>query len=290
MKSNLFLLVVPIVVGLCPATAAAAPSTADQVSMKIDLVAWGESIPGLSLKAGRGGEPVTALAFRYSKPLAYTGPCVLEISQVSGTAPQAAADATAQIPAELLARRKDNPNLVALAHLPGGSKHVTVLLAPAVGGTFLAHVLDDDPTKLPFGRLRIHNLSPDFIALRCNNTTTSKLKPKEAVVVEPKNQEVIYELAYQKEGEWVEQENNLASVKEDEQVQLVVLKSEASFFTSNDGSRSGYLQTVILRRSKTNVGVLAELDTATKTTIEARGKAQEEEAERNARRKPARKP
>jgi len=289
MKSNSILAILSMAACLGGPVSTAAP-TADQVALKIDLVAWGESIPNLTLKAGRNNDPVTALAFRYSKPIAYTGPRVLEISQASGTPQQAAADATAQIPPELVARREDNPNLVALAMLPTDSKHVTVLLAPAAGGTFLAYVLDDDPTKLPLGRMRIHNLSPLPIALRCNNSSTSKLQPKQAAVVEPTNQEVIYELAYQKDDAWVEQENNIATVKEDEQVQLVVLKSDATFFTSNDGSRSGYLQTVILRRSKNDVGVLAELDAATKSTIVARNLAQEAEAEKNARKKPARKP
>jgi len=275
--------------------------------MKIDVVAWGETIPGLSLKSGKGGETFTALAFRYSKPVAYTGPNVLEISQNSSTAqPSApppaittpppadtpaadapAADAPAQLAAAIAAKRKDNPNLVALALLPSDSKHVTVLLAPATAGTFIAYVIDDDPAKLPLGRLRIHNLSPQFIAMRCNGTMLSKLHTKESVVVVPANGQVIYELAYQKDDDWVEQENNIATVRADEQAQLIVLQSGASFFTSTDGSRGGFLQTVVLRRSKNDLGTIAELDPATKAAVVARNLAQEAEAERKAHEKPA---
>ena len=45
------------------------------------------------------------------------------------------------------------------------------------------------------------------------------------------------------------QENNLFPVRENEQVHFIVTRSNASFFTSSDGSRAGFLQTAILRRS-----------------------------------------
>lgn len=262
-----------------------------QVSMKIDLVAWGESIPGLTLKSAKGRDPVTALAFRYSKPVSYSGPAVLEIHQ--GTAPAAPAEASPaaaapaaatanNLAAVLAERRKKNPTLVSLALLPAASGHATVLLAPAAGGTFQAYVIDDDPSKLPYGRLRIHNLSPLTIAMRCNNQVVKELKTKENFVVSPRNNEVIYELAYQSEGEWTTQENNIASVRETEQAQLVVLKSDASFFTSQDGSRSGFLQTVTLRRSRNSAGNLPELSEAEKTALSERAKAEEREMERKA--------
>ena len=265
--------------------AAAQPAT-EQVSMKIDLVAWGESISGLSLKAGKNEHPATALSFRYSKPVAYAGSNILEISRNTDAASQpAGADANADILPAIAARRKDNPNLVALAMLPSDSKRVTVLLAPASGGTFTAYVIDDDPSKLPLGRMRIHNLSPFPIAMRCNNESVSKLQTKQAVVVEPKNREIIYELAYQKDGEWVEQENNIATVRETEQAQLIVLKSDATFFTSRDGSRSGFLQTVILRRSKDDGNALAEVSPAEKAALKAKGLQEELEMEKAATRK-----
>ena len=94
-------------------------------------------------------------------------------------------------------------------------------------------------------------------------------------------------MAYQKDGEWVEQENNIATVRADEQAQLIVLQSDASFFASNDGSHSGFLQTVVLRRSKKDFGTLAELDSAAKSAIVARNQAQEDAMERKMHKKPA---
>ncbi|MCW1924625.1 hypothetical protein OKA05_18820 [Luteolibacter arcticus] len=266
-----------------------------QVSMKIDLVAWGDSISGLTLKSGKGRDPVTALAFRYSTPVNYSGPTLLEIHQ--GTAPAATAEAepAAAVPAAATAnnlaailaeRRKKTPSLVSLALLPATSSHTTVLLAPAASGTFQAYVINDDPSKLPYGQLRIHNLSPLTIAMRCNNKAGKELKTKESFVVTPQNKEVIYELAYQSEGEWTTQENNIASVAETEQAQLVVLKSDASFFTSQDGSRAGFLQTVILRRDRNSAGAAPEISEVEKAALSERLKAQEEEMERNAGAKP----
>ena len=290
MKSRLLLTTVSIAVSFMAGLPARAQSD-DAVSMKIDLVAWGESIPGLTLKSPKGKEPLTALAFRYSKAVNYSGPVLLEIFQgTAGTVapaddtPPAAADPASikDIAAELALRRKKEPSLVSLAILPAASKHVTVLLAPAAAGTFQAYVIDDDPSKLPFGRMRIHNLSPHPIAMRCNNKAASILKTKGSVVVSPQNKEIIYELAYQIDGEWVTQENNLATVKDSEQAQLVVLKSDADFFTSQDGSRSGFLQTVILRRQRDGAGELPELAESEKTAILERAKQEEEEMEKQA--------
>lgn len=292
MKSRFFPAVALFVATLRFTIPAGAQSDA-QVSMKVDLVAWGETIEGLTLKSAKGKDPVNALAFTYSKPVSYSGPVVLEIFKGTGgtpaPAPQGEASPAAASPsaikdiaAELALRRKKEPNLVSLAILPPASKHVTVLLAPAAGGTYQAYVIDDDPSKLPYGRMRIHNLSPLPVAMRCNNKEANILKTKGSVVVTPQNNEVIYELAYQKDGEWVTQENNIASVRENEQAQLVVLKSDADFFTSQDGSRAGYLQTVVLRRSTADVGALPELTAAQKAALLERLKREAEEMAKKA--------
>jgi hypothetical protein len=289
MKFKNLLTTASVLAVFCSVIPAAAQS--DGVSMKVDLVAWGESIPGLTLKSAKGKDPVTALSFRYSKAVNYAGPVVMEVFQGSassatgtGDAAPAIADPAAikDIAAELAARRKKEPSLVALAILPPSSKHVTVLLAPAASGTFQAYVIDDDPSKLPYGRMRIHNLSPYPVAMKCNNKAANLIKTKGSVVVSPMNGEVIYELAYQKDGEWMNQENNLAAVKESEQAQLVVLKSDADFFTSQDGSRSGYLQTVILRRDRNAAGELPEMSEAEKAAMLERLNREEDEMEKRA--------
>ena len=244
-----------------------APADA-KVSLKIDLVSWGEDIPGLTIKK----DEVSALAFRYSKTIRYSGSQILEISQTPGAKlpePELSAEDKelmkklppvvtppvkpvdpAEIPPEILARRKENPNLVALAMIPANSTRVTVLLAPGKGGTFQTYVIDDDPTKLPYGKLRIHNYSAIPIALRCNGTELKELKTREAMYVSPVQEQVIYELAYKKDNEWQIQENNLLPINADEQSQMIILQSDASFFSSSDGSRGGYLQTVVLKRRK----------------------------------------
>ena len=62
----------------------AAPAHAQQgtdVSMKIDVVAWGDEIKGLSFKPGSSKGDISAMGFRYSKPVAYSGPVVMAIYQ-----------------------------------------------------------------------------------------------------------------------------------------------------------------------------------------------------------------
>lgn len=181
------------------------------VSMKIDLVAWGDNIPGLSLKPGQSKGGVTALAFRYSTPLSYSGPAVMEIYKsgndnatnvpkpsaedlahelhplVEGDSESSSGDPAKPkqgLALELEKRREKNPTLVALAALPGyGCRRVTVLLAHADKDTYTAYVIDDDPSKLPLGQLRVHNLSALNIAMRCNGQAKKELKTRETLLV-----------------------------------------------------------------------------------------------------------
>jgi hypothetical protein len=52
-----------------------------KVAMKIDVVAWGNDVPGLSFTKARENEAFTARAFRYSDPVTYWGPRILAIHQ-----------------------------------------------------------------------------------------------------------------------------------------------------------------------------------------------------------------
>jgi len=260
----------------------AAPMAAqqnDHVALKIDVVAWGNEIKGLSFKPGSGKAAITALSFRYSTPVTYSGPVVMEVYQSdnvtaapvgpavkypaagrlipqnpfgTGEAADSSTNASPKqgLALELERRRKKEPTLVALAVLPGGDcRHATVLLAPAEAGTFTSYVIDDDPSKLPVGQLRIHNLSPFLVAMRCNGEPARQLKTRDAILVPAVRDHLIYELAYKLDDVWNVQENNVIPVRPNEQTQIIILKSDHSFFLASDGSRSGFLQFITLRRS-----------------------------------------
>ena len=155
------------------------------------------------------------------------------------------------IPKELAERRKKEPSLVALVPLPANSRRVTILLAPADVGTYSAYVIDDDPSKLPTGKLRVHNLSPHPIAMQFNGGQRKEMKPRETFLVNAPEGHTIYQLAYRSSDEWKVQENNIIPVRPDEQTQLIVLKSTNQFFLSSDGASGGYLQMCTLRRKAT---------------------------------------
>lgn len=256
-----------------------APLLAQQeasVSMKLDFVSWGDEIAGLSVKPGGGKGGIKALSFRYSTPVAYSGPALMEIHKVDTTTSKTVEETSAEdkshelsplrpeddqpdpgvktpvksgLALELEKRRKKDSTLVALAALPAsGCSRATVLLAPADAGTYTAYVIDDDPSKLPLGQLRIHNLSPLEVLVRCNGNQSKELKTRETFVAPAQNQQLIYELAYKLGDEWKMQENNIIPVRPTEQTQMIVLKSNNSFFQSTDGSSGGFLQIVTLRR------------------------------------------
>jgi hypothetical protein len=254
----------------------AAPAQEPEVSMRIDLVAWGDEISGLTLGKPGKTNTLTALPFRYSEPVAYSGPVLMEIHKsgdggASATKPAPTAEdlehqsipipmperpagepeagPKSAIAIELEKRRKEKPDLVSLAKLPANCRRATVLLAPAPDNTFQSYVIDDDPTKLPAGQLRIHNLSPHTIALRFSDAPAKELKTRASMLVPAASGQVIFELAYQVGDEWKFQESNIIPVRANEQTQMIVLRSENQFFLSSDGGSGGYLQIVTLRRT-----------------------------------------
>jgi len=255
---------------LCLALVSAALPARGDVSMKIDVVAWGDDIGGLSFKAGKKEGKITARAFIYSEPVKYSGPRVLEIHQSGNgrveqeTVPMSAEDKEHEskpliiekpkkgegsaVPEELAKRRQKEPTLVALVLLPANTRRATVLLAPAAEGTYQGYVIDDDPSRLPLGKLRVHNLSPHTIAMQFSGGQKKELKPRDTFLVEPSKGQTVYQLAYQDSDDWTVQENNIIPVRPDEQTQLIVLKSDNQYFLSADGAAGGHLQIVTLRR------------------------------------------
>lgn len=260
---------------LClPLACAQAPG----IVAKLDVVAWGDSISGLSFSKENTGETFTALAFRYSKPITYRGASLVVFHQHSATGstepqaieladskdhesrpltiarPSGSGEQSAQpkkgLALQLEKLRKEQPSAVALARIPAGCTRATVLLAPYGDGTFQAMVVDDNPTKLPPGKLRVHNLSPYPIAMRFNGRGAPKeLKLNENTIVDAPGGQVIYELAYKLGKEWNFQENNILPVTSKEQAQMIILRSDNRFFLSSDGATGGFLQNVVLRRT-----------------------------------------
>ncbi|GHC44113.1 hypothetical protein [Roseibacillus persicicus] len=248
-----------------------------KVAMTVDLVAWGDTIEGLSLKTEGKGETLTALPFTYSTPARYTGPALMEVHQKGGSNSSgndeeiSAEDAEHEskplvveqkpedledlskskdpIVRELFRRRETEPSLVALVKLPTNTKRATVLLAPAGGGLYQPYVINDDPSKLPPGKLRVHNLSPFDISMRFSGKQKADLKPGRDSVINAANGRAVYELSYKGPKGWEIQENNVIPVRPTEQTQLIVLKSDNSYFLSSDGAAGGFMQIVILRRS-----------------------------------------
>jgi len=275
MKFNHFLRALFLVTLILTApTLSAQKEDASQVSTRVDLVSLSETIPGLYL-GKKKSKHVSALAFRYNTTLRYKGDRIIEISQANSNSqpkeelsdidkkhelkpltgnqqPKAKINSNDKIALAIAKRRKKKPDLVALATIPKGSRHVTILLAPADNNTYLATVINDDPTKLPYGKMRVHNLCKHPISLRFSKRKKpSIIPPKKYIRIAPEaNKTLTYLLAYPKNKKWKIQERNIINIPPDEQVQMVILRSRSSFFVSGDGSRSGRLQIAVLRRKK----------------------------------------
>ena len=275
MKFNHFLR--PVIIATCLLNVPllfAQGKRASQVVTRVDLVSMSETIPGLYL-GKKKSKSVRALAFRYEKTLRYKGGRLIEISQISSNT-QPEEDLTdedkdhelkpltrKQLPKSkikpndkftkaIAKRRKKKPNLVALARVPAGARHITILLTPADNNTYVTTVINDDPTKLPYGKMRVHNFCKHPISLRFKNRKKpSIITPRKSIQISPAaNKTCRYLLAYPKNKKWKIQESNIINIPPDEQVQMVILRSKSSFFVSGSGSRGGRLQVAVLRRQK----------------------------------------
>lgn len=249
-----------------------AASAQEEVSMKIDIVAWGNDIGGLSLGSGKKKETFTARAFNYSDPVRYSGTRILKLHKSGNgdvkddygpisdedkeheSIPLPAAEAAeavnqeGSIPKKLAKLREEDPTLVSLIRLPANARRVTILLVPAAQGTYIGYVINDDPKKLPPGKLRVHNLSPHRIAMQFNGGARLEMNARESHLINAPQGQVIYQLAYSRDGKWKVQENNIVPVSPNEQTHFIVLKSRNRFFLSSDGATGGYLQMIMLRR------------------------------------------
>lgn len=253
------------------------------VSMHIDFISWGEDIPKLEVRDGKSSIPASALAFRYSEAIEYTGSQILALAIGQGDdkaakekseafeawrsrqkeegidfpeamlAPKAIMDAAeaakGQIPKALAQARERDPSLAALVKLPAMARRVTILLAPGPDRSLVPHVLHDDPERQPLGMVRVHNFSPHPISLTTGDGKTQRLEPGKNFLAPSPGGTFAYELAYEIGGIARTQENNLVNVRPVELMHMVVLNSGSSFFSSGDGSRGGFMQTALLRRN-----------------------------------------
>ncbi len=239
----------------------------EQVNMLIDVVAWGDDIIGLHLGYTDSEEGAAhALSFRYGRePVRYSGPRWLAIYQPRGdTQDQGAVrppqvddvsgKSSRQVPQTLAERRVMEPSLVALVKLPIDARRATVLLSPAGDGTYKGYVINDDPSRLPPGKLLVHNLSPYTIALQFGSNKPAIIEPRGEYLFEDSQKYLPYRLAYQikyqpeEANHWEIQGSNIMKLSADEQTQMLILRSDNEHFLSSSGARSGYLQKVILRR------------------------------------------
>ena len=251
---------------LCLATATAQ----GQVRLKINLVAWGNDIRGLTLKTA-SGEPITARSFAYNKSIAYSGPQDLAIYQG-----EVKEDASAYsehykpagaIPEEkeekidvtkvkdpfikmLLERKLKEPELVSLVRLPVNSREITILLAPATQGVYQPYLINADSKSSPAGALAVHNLSGYPVRVeQLNGKQQCQLDPKGKFLLAADEKKAFrYKISYQDGDRWRVATNNIVRLPEDQKTQLIVLQSDNEYFKSTDGSKSGFLQVVVLKR------------------------------------------
>ena len=248
-----------------------------QVSMKINLVAWGDEIPGLTLKSS-SGKGITAPSFAYGEALSYSGPQLLAIYQgeVEVEKPiytEADMDGSGKLDMPelpkrpvtvdptavddpglkaLLTRKLEDPDLVALVKLPADSRHITILLAPSAQGTFQPYLIDDDPREVPSGALVVHNLSGFPVRVeQIAGRQQCELKPKGRFVLAADERDRFrYRISYKEKDSWTVATNNRVRLPDNQKTQLIVLQSDNNYFKSVDGTRGGFLQVVVLKRTE----------------------------------------
>ncbi|MFT6794634.1 MAG: hypothetical protein ACJAR1_002645 [Rubritalea sp.] len=276
MKSNhFFTSIFAMLFLLQPSLYAQSQDQKNKVKVRVDIISMSENIPGLYL-GKKKNKTVNALAFRYHETLKYNGNRVIQISQGStkDTEPQfevskedekdalkpltakelpkIEADKESELLKTITKLREKNPDLVALATVPPGSRQITILLIPAGDNIYSTLVFDDDPSKMPYSKMKIHNFCKHRISMKFSNAKPAIIKPGKMYMVDPKGKQTVsYLLSYPKKKKWKPQESNIIRVTKNQQVRMIILSSKSSFFKSSSGARGGHLQVAVLRRDRT---------------------------------------
>ena len=205
------------------------PEPRDLITTAFTVICCGRMDPPAYLQGGHL-QSLQLSPFKRSPVYTYTGPAELTL-----------------YPPPLPGEKKDAvpPNVGTIRFTPGVKRHTVLLFGSEKG--YESRVIVDDQEKFPVGTVRLYNLCPIPVAVRCNQSATIQLAPNQSEIVKPRaDQVVITESAYQLNGEWIRADDDFIPARPTDQTSVFFLISGDKYFVSTDGV-SRQMQMVVLR-------------------------------------------
>ncbi|MBW8782501.1 MAG: hypothetical protein JF599_11520 [Verrucomicrobia bacterium] len=179
--------------------------------VKFTAVSLGASLPDVEYKNGAKPEKLTIPAFSRS-----------EVKNYSGMGP---IDFYTTVEKE---GKKEKVNIAEVT-FPEKTSRVLLVFSPQADGTAKVQALDDTPETMPRGSTRLYNATAMAVAIRCNEDT-SVLPPNQQKIMPLAPPQVVVQMAYQKQGQWVRGGGNVFATDSNIRQTIFVVTSDSEVF------------------------------------------------------------
>lgn len=118
---------------------------------------------------------------------------------------------------------------IAEVALPEKTSRLLFVFSPQADGTAKVQALDDTSETMPRGSARLYNAAPMPVAIRYNQET-SVLSPNQQKIVALAPPQVVVQMAYQKQGQWVRGGGNVFPTDNDIRQTIFIIISDSDVF------------------------------------------------------------
>lgn len=214
---------------------------APQVSIRFRAIGWAGDSTTLVFKQNGKWTRLKAPLFSYSEPYQYQGPSNLELFTAEPLPPPVI---TLDGTGGFSVNENTKPDVIHVA--PDAVPAVSVSIDPRIrratllvgesGGKHNILVIGDNEDDFPPGQVRLYNVTPYRMAIRCNKTTTITLNSNECHVAQAgSNEELTLEPAYEINGKWKKLVSKRIAARRGYQATHFFLQSGSNYFRAMDG-------------------------------------------------------
>jgi hypothetical protein len=179
--------------------------------VKFTAVSLGAALPDIEYKNSEKSEKLTIPAFSRSELRKYSGGPLMKFY------------------ATVEKGGKKEKLKIAEVTLPEKTSQVLFVFSPQADGTATVQALDDTQETMPRGSARLYNATSIPVAIRCNQDT-SVLSPNQQKIVALAPPQVVVQMAYQKQGQWVRGGGNVFPTDNDLRQTIFIVTSDSDVF------------------------------------------------------------
>jgi hypothetical protein len=180
-------------------------------SVKFTAVSLGDTLPDIEYENGGKPEKLTIPAFSRSELKKYSGKSLLDFYTT--------------------AEKDGKKQKIKFAEvaLPEKTSQLLLVFSPQSDGTAKVQALDDTPETMPRGSARLYNATTMTIAIKYN-ADAIVLPPYQHKIMPAPPPQVVVQVAYQKQGNWVRGCSNVFATDSDIRQTIFVVASDSDIF------------------------------------------------------------